>query len=60
MSARGPGAAVRGCPGRPATCCWWITSAPRTAGSHTRDRARSWPGWPTRSAGPTSPPGRRD
>ena len=29
--------------GRPATCCWWTTSAPRTAGSPTRDRARCWP-----------------
>ena len=26
--------------GRPATCCWSTTSAPRTAGSPSRDRAR--------------------
>ena len=34
--------------GRPATCCWSTTSAPRTAGSPTRARARCSSGWPSR------------
>ena len=40
--------------GRPVTCCWWTTSAPRTAGSPTRGRARCSSRWPTRCAWPTA------
>src|SRR5215510_6930858 len=34
--------------GSPATCSWWTTSGPPTAGNRTRGRARSWSGWPSR------------
>jgi hypothetical protein len=33
--------------GRPATCCWWTTFAPRTAGSPSRDPAKSLLPWRT-------------
>ena len=41
-------------PGSPVTCCWSTTSAPRTAGSPTPDRAKCWSGWPTRCTCPTA------
>ena len=44
--------------GRPATCCWSTTSAPRTAGSPSRARARCWSRWPTRCDSPTRSPTR--
>src|ERR1043166_6573912 len=33
--------------GRPAICCWWTTSAPRTPENPSRDPARWWSRWPT-------------
>ena len=41
-------------PWRPVTCCWWTTSAPRTAGTRTSDRATCLPRSPTRCSWPTA------
>src|SRR5213593_2748249 len=39
--------------GRPATCCWWTTSAPRTRENPSRNPARSLSRWPTPCSWPT-------